>query len=893
MPDTAAALSIELMASFKEFEKQMKAATGVFDREGRKIEKRQADLKKRLETGFGAFGKQLAGAASIVGIGLGTREIVEYADKWNEAKNALRAVIPDADRVGSVMERIYQIAQRNGQAVNPLTGIYQKLMFSQQALGVTSDQLMQFLSMLSTGLKVSGLSAEQAQGGIDQLLRSFETGEMDSRGFRSILTQMPALAAAAARGMDSAGGSVVKLTEMVKDGHVSARDFFDAVLKGGGSLREAAARDIDPVSEAMTRLENAFERYVGNVSETVGASTTLAGGIDFLAEHIDDVVKAAGMLAAVLGGAAVGVGLTAALETATIGFGALAAAILANPLAIVVTVIAGLTAAVLLYSEKVPDAKKAVDQEREAHEKLNKVLADAKTKHEKLPESLAKEEMARLKVTEATLKQAEAQALVNLQNAKSRAEVNANGGSYGALSPLAVPATSFGDQRSVADYEREHRDIVAAQRRNAADQARLAKTPTKPDKPGKPQVPTNDKEVALAQRRDQILADTDARAKAAQADLVRAQSEANEQMSRGSDAYYAAARARIDADAIAEIAAIESKRDAELTSLAKMEKGWKDYEAAKANIQAEAKAKTDAVTAKRNEQLSAPAADLAEQTRELRDHIATMGMTDSAAQRYLITQRANAQAAALETAGHHQEAQALRDNLAAYIEASKASEEAARNTQDNIEASDQLRDGLANAFGEGVHGAKNFKDALAQTLEQLAVLIARMAAMKYLIEPIFGEKGTPIGATAGSPGNTAGGFDIFGLKSGNGGNQPGGFDLLGSLSSLIPSFDVGTNSAPGGLAKVHKDEIINLPRHASVTPAIPAIRALHAVSGGGGSASISIGGNSISVAGNADNSTVAAMAMMLDAHKRDLPSMIAAELTRMKLLRKGVYGVGK
>jgi len=38
-----------------------------------------------------------------------------------------------------------------------------------------------------------------------------------------------------------------------------------------------------------------------------------------------------------------------------------------------------------------------------------------------------------------------------------------------------------------------------------------------------------------------------------------------------------------------------------------------------------------------------------------------------------------------------------------------------------------------------------------------------------------------------------------------------GFDL--------PGFATGTNFAPGGWAKVHKDEIINLPRGSQVIPA--------------------------------------------------------------------------
>lgn len=78
MADTAAALVIQLSADFKDFKRQMQSATGVFDTEGRKIAKRQADLKKQLSnwtldfTGLKGLNKAFVGltAAGIVtGIG--------------------------------------------------------------------------------------------------------------------------------------------------------------------------------------------------------------------------------------------------------------------------------------------------------------------------------------------------------------------------------------------------------------------------------------------------------------------------------------------------------------------------------------------------------------------------------------------------------------------------------------------------------------------------------------------------------------------------------------------------------------------------------------------------------------------------------------------------------
>lgn len=58
MPDTSAttaALVIQMSADMKQFRKEMRDVTGFFDKNAREIEKRQAKLRKTLETGFGKF----------------------------------------------------------------------------------------------------------------------------------------------------------------------------------------------------------------------------------------------------------------------------------------------------------------------------------------------------------------------------------------------------------------------------------------------------------------------------------------------------------------------------------------------------------------------------------------------------------------------------------------------------------------------------------------------------------------------------------------------------------------------------------------------------------------------------------------------------------------------
>jgi hypothetical protein len=135
MADTAAALVIQLSADFKDFKKQMQAATGVFDAEGRKIERRQAALKKNLEVGFGRFGSALS-AAAVIGFG---RSILNTADALSDA------------------------SQQLGITTQQLQG----LDYAARVSGASSEKLVQALSFLSDGLG----EAQRGEGQLAKFMR--------------------------------------------------------------------------------------------------------------------------------------------------------------------------------------------------------------------------------------------------------------------------------------------------------------------------------------------------------------------------------------------------------------------------------------------------------------------------------------------------------------------------------------------------------------------------------------------------------------------------------------------------------------------------------------------------------------------------------------------------
>lgn len=135
MADTAAALVIQLTAETRAFQREMKKASGAFDAEGRKIERRQAQLAKNVQKGFAQLGGAVS-AAAVIAFG---RSILNTADALSDASAQL------------------------GITVQELQG----LDYAARLSGASSDKLALALSFLADGLG----EAERGEGALAEAMR--------------------------------------------------------------------------------------------------------------------------------------------------------------------------------------------------------------------------------------------------------------------------------------------------------------------------------------------------------------------------------------------------------------------------------------------------------------------------------------------------------------------------------------------------------------------------------------------------------------------------------------------------------------------------------------------------------------------------------------------------
>lgn len=362
-------LVVQMSADMKSYERELQRMNGVTNRQARAIENRFFQMNRRLD-GIGRnVAKGLIAPLSGIGAALSVREVLAYADAWTSAKNSLAVAGVTGRAQAETLDRLFESAQRNATPIGALSDLYGKAAQASDNLAASQDDLLQFSDGVAVALRVAGTSASAASGALTQLGQILGSARVQADEFNSVNEGARPILIAVANGLDAAGGSVNKLKQLVNDGEVSGQAFFRAFLRGLPAIQSMAANATQTIDQGMTKVNNAFTRYIGETDASLGASQRLVQGLNLLADNFnntaDVALKLAGVIAAALVGRSIGgmiaslglavtaVGkLTLALRTAATA-GGVAAAIggftsVAGPIGLV---LASLTAALYLFAD--------------------------------------------------------------------------------------------------------------------------------------------------------------------------------------------------------------------------------------------------------------------------------------------------------------------------------------------------------------------------------------------------------------------------------------------------------------------------------------------------------------------------------------------------------------
>ncbi|MDR7230636.1 tape measure domain-containing protein [Caulobacter sp. BE264] len=323
-------LLVRLEARIDKYEQALSKANAQTDRRARAIEARfdqsvrkldDAGRKmgrvydpllaasKRMEGQLSASSGKIRGAllatAAPLGAGLvaglSANKIKDYADGYTRYTNQLKVAGLEGQNLTTVQDRLYASAQKYGAPLEQLGTLYGRTASAQKELGASTEDLLRFTNGTAAALKVQGGSAEEARGALLQLTQGLGSTVFRAEEFNSVLEGARPIIQAVARGSDRWGGSIAKLRADIIAGSVSNKEFFQAGLVGFRETERVADKSVLTIAASFQILNNALGKYIGETDSSLSATARLSAGIQGVANNLELIVPALGVIGAAYG----------------------------------------------------------------------------------------------------------------------------------------------------------------------------------------------------------------------------------------------------------------------------------------------------------------------------------------------------------------------------------------------------------------------------------------------------------------------------------------------------------------------------------------------------------------------------------------------------------------
>lgn len=300
-------------------------------------------MNRSLGNGLGQLRTQLMASIAAITSGAGIAAAVGLADTYTRFTNSLKVAGLAGTELASVQNSLFEIANRNGQAVEGLGQLYGRMAMATRQLGATQSDLLQVTNAVASAIKISGRPASEAAGAMTQLSQAFAGGKVRAEEWNSVVENMPSLALALANASEKYRGNLGALKADVDKGNFSSAEMLRLMKLVEPALQRQAALAGTTVAQGFEVLKNKMIEAVGAADAKWGATRRLSEALEWLANNLDDVGQALGVIAIAMSAT-----LAPALGKAAISMTALTVATARNALATVASIpgVIGLTAGI-------------------------------------------------------------------------------------------------------------------------------------------------------------------------------------------------------------------------------------------------------------------------------------------------------------------------------------------------------------------------------------------------------------------------------------------------------------------------------------------------------------------------------------------------------------------
>ncbi len=239
-----------------------------------------------LTDGFASAGRAATAAAAAFATG----KLVQIADQWNSVNARLKQASVSTNDFTLSQTRLMAISQSTGTAFTDNANLFSRAAASMREFGYSSDEVLKITEAVSTGLKLSGASTEEAGSVITQFSRRLLKVSCVAKS----LTRLTKLGIVSSVPRLLVWGLPEKiLKRWLTGGQLTIDKVVPALISQLGVLQGEFSSLPPTVSGSMQKVTNSFMAWVGGVNQATGATDALSGGLDGLAGTLDSLTSSA------------------------------------------------------------------------------------------------------------------------------------------------------------------------------------------------------------------------------------------------------------------------------------------------------------------------------------------------------------------------------------------------------------------------------------------------------------------------------------------------------------------------------------------------------------------------------------------------------------------------
>jgi tape measure domain-containing protein len=309
----------------------------------RRMAQFQRDTAERLRR-FDGYFRNAGGAIASLTAGLGTGQILAYADSWKRLERTIQA---SEDVFGMRLHTSEELLARANEArvsVEAYTVMYTRSAAAIRDYGGTAEDAARITSTLSMALKLGASSAQEQEQTLRQFSQALNKGKLDGDEFRTVMEAAPIVVDLLTTKLKISKGELLAWAE---EGKLKIPQLLGALKDGGAKIERIFKQMPVTMDEAMAVLSNSVTGYIGRLDKATGATAKIASGLGVIARNIDTVGHSALVASAAIL-AAFGPGMIAGI----VGFAGGAATAI-GPLRLIAAIVGGGAAAIQLFGDQI------------------------------------------------------------------------------------------------------------------------------------------------------------------------------------------------------------------------------------------------------------------------------------------------------------------------------------------------------------------------------------------------------------------------------------------------------------------------------------------------------------------------------------------------------------